>query len=811
MFYSQQGFFPNLFQQAPIPYFVLDTEGKIIDLNEYAEKLTGYKKEELQGKNLFQLPIFNQQDIFKTKNILSKSKKGFSTGPEEYTIYYQDKSEIGVNISTVPLKIKEKVLVLVIISDISVHIDYRQKIEHLNQVLRAIRNVNQLIVKEDNPQNLIQKTGQILTQFRDYSDVWIVLLDKEQNYLTSAQAGFKNEDFSLMIEQYKKGNKPNCLKNILAQKELILISASPKICQDCPLFHYHKEKMIGGITLQYKNNVYGILSVSNPGPYLKNIEERELFQKVAQDLSLALYKIEMDGKRKQLEKALQEKSNKLALLLDITNTMTITHKIEDLFQKIVDNAVKLGGIDSAIIYTVENNSLHLKAAYPPLSENFLKKHRKTDLSENIHIYQAISTKQPIILTDIESAQLTMVEEEISKILHLKSLLYLPLFHKEKTIGILLMGSGDRLYPFSEEELAIYRILAGQISIAIEETRIVEENQNYLKALKKSIKEREKATKELQDRETLFSNIMSSMQDIVFTLDRRQRHTGLYGKWLQKWGLIPERFLGKTVREVLGGENARVHEEANTKALRGEFVLYEWSNQDEYGEHYFQTSLSPILDKNNKVKGLVGIGRDITELKRIHKRLDKTLEGVIELMVKVVERKDPYTAGHQKRVSQLAVGIAEELKLSPNIIDGIKFASLIHDIGKIALPSEILNKPSSLSEVEFKLVMSHPQIGYEIVKNIDFPYPLAEIILQHHERLDGSGYPNHLKDEEIIIEAKILGIADVVEAISSHRPYRPALGIDAALQEITKKRGILYEPKIVDACVKLLKKGFKFES
>ncbi|GAB4114623.1 MAG: hypothetical protein Kow00103_08590 [Candidatus Caldatribacteriota bacterium] len=700
---------------------------------------------------------------------------------------------------------------MVIISDISVHIHYRHKIEHLNQVLRAIRNVNQLIIKEDNPQNLIQKAGQILTQARAYSDVWTVLLDKEQNYLASAQAGFKQEDFSLMIEQYKKGNKPNCLKNILAQKELILISASPKICQDCPLFHYHKEKLISGITLQYKNNVYGILLVSNPGPYLNSIEERELFQEVAQDLSLALYKIEMEEKRKQLEKALQQKSNRLALLLDISNTMTITHKIEDLFQKIVDNTVKLDGIDSAAIYTVENNSLHFKAVYPPLSKNFLEEYRKADLSENIHIYQAISTKQPIILTDIESAQLTMVEEEISKLLHLKSLLYLPLFHKGKSIGVLLIGSGDRLYHFSEEELAIYRTLAGQISIAIEETRIVEENQNYLKVLKKSIKEREKATKELQDRETLFSNIMSSMQDIVFTLDRRQRHTGLYGKWLQNWGLIPERFLGKTFREVLGEENAKVHEEANAKALRGEFVLYEWSSQDEDGEHYFQTSLSPILDKNNKVKGLVGIGRDITELKCIQKRLDKTLEGVIELMVKVVERKDPYTAGHQKRVGQLAARIAEELKLPSNIIDGIKFASLIHDIGKIALPSEILNKPSPLSEVEFKLIMSHPQVGYEIVKNIDFPYPLAEIILQHHERLDGSGYPNHLKDEEIIIEAKILGIADVVEAISSHRPYRPALGIDAALQEITQKKGILYEPKIVDACVKLLKKGFKFES
>jgi HD-GYP domain-containing protein (c-di-GMP phosphodiesterase class II) len=151
-----------------------------------------------------------------------------------------------------------------------------------------------------------------------------------------------------------------------------------------------------------------------------------------------------------------------------------------------------------------------------------------------------------------------------------------------------------------------------------------------------------------------------------------------------------------------------------------------------------------------------------------------------------------------------------MKLPQDKIEGIRIASLVHDIGKISLPAEILNKPTKLTEIEFNLIKDHSQTGYDILKSIEFSWPIAQIILQHHERLDGSGYPQGLKGEDILLEAKIIGVVDVVEAMSSHRPYRPALGIDAALEEITQKKGILYDPEVVDACTKLFKeKEFKF--
>ena len=215
----------------------------------------------------------------------------------------------------------------------------------------------------------------------------------------------------------------------------------------------------------------------------------------------------------------------------------------------------------------------------------------------------------------------------------------------------------------------------------------------------------------------------------------------------------------------------------------------------------------IKDKNDTFR--VTAVRDISERKQARDKLRKTLHATIETMSKIIEVKDPYTAGHQKRVSQIATAIAVELNISKEIIEGIKIASLIHDIGKIGIPTEILSKSTILSDIEFQLIKQHPQIGYDILNNIDFNYPVAQIILQHHERLDGSGYPNHLKDKDILLEAKIIAVADVVEAMSSHRPYRPTLGIEKALEEISNKKGILYDSIVVDTCYQLFhEKGYK---
>jgi len=216
--------------------------------------------------------------------------------------------------------------------------------------------------------------------------------------------------------------------------------------------------------------------------------------------------------------------------------------------------------------------------------------------------------------------------------------------------------------------------------------------------------------------------------------------------------------------------------------------------------------------------VLAFARDITErkfaeekLEKSYESLKKTLDDAIDTMVKIVEMRDPYTAGHQRKVADLAIAIAREMKLEDTRIDQLRIAAVIHDIGKIYVPPDILSRPGKLADVEMQLIKTHSQHGYDIVKDMDFPCTVAKAVLQHHERLDGSGYPNSLKGEDTLLEAKILAVADVVEAMASYRPYRPALGIDKALEEISKNRGRLYDPDVVDACLKLFKEeAFKFE-
>jgi putative two-component system response regulator len=201
-----------------------------------------------------------------------------------------------------------------------------------------------------------------------------------------------------------------------------------------------------------------------------------------------------------------------------------------------------------------------------------------------------------------------------------------------------------------------------------------------------------------------------------------------------------------------------------------------------------------------------------DVRKAMEMLRKSMEGIIQAMSSTIEMRDPYTAGHQQRVADLAQSVSVEMGLSEERVEGVRMAGLIHDLGKIAVPAEILTKPGRLNDIEFNLIKLHPQAGYNILKDIDFPWPLARIVIEHHERIDGSGYPHGLSGEDLLQESKILAVADVVEAMASHRPYRVALGLEVALEEISKNKGVLYDPTVVDACVKIISNGnFQFKS
>lgn len=285
-----------------------------------------------------------------------------------------------------------------------------------------------------------------------------------------------------------------------------------------------------------------------------------------------------------------------------------------------------------------------------------------------------------------------------------------------------------------------------------------------------------------------------------------------------FGLPKDEVAGKSVHEIFP-RNLAVKLKEMDLALPGQSGVQVFEHQVRFADGSKRDVVlhkATYEDAAGCLAGSVGVLIDITERKRAElksekslKKLRKAVEGAVHALVTTVEIKDPYTFGHQQRVSKLAYAIGREMGLSAKIIEGIRLAGLVHDLGKIYVPSEILSKPSKLNSLEFSFVKTHPQVGYDILKRAEFFWPIAQIVFQHHERLDGSGYPSGLTGNAILIEAKIMAVADVVEAITSHRPYRPSLGIDMALKEISRNKGVLYDPDAVDACLRLFKKkGFK---
>lgn len=229
------------------------------------------------------------------------------------------------------------------------------------------------------------------------------------------------------------------------------------------------------------------------------------------------------------------------------------------------------------------------------------------------------------------------------------------------------------------------------------------------------------------------------------------------------------------------------------------------------------STAPLRGEDGGIVGIMAVLKDISQRKRMENELRASLhksqrlfDETIHALSATVEVRDPYTAGHQRRVARLACAIATEMGLPEDQIKSINVAALIHDIGKISIPVEILSKPGHLSEIEHELLRTHVQAGYDILKGIEFPWPIAQIVQQHHERMDGCGYPLGLKCEQICLEAKILSVADTVEATASYRPYRPAGGIDKALEVIKARKGAYYDPEVVAACLVVFKRGFSFD-
>ena len=337
--------------------------------------------------------------------------------------------------------------------------------------------------------------------------------------------------------------------------------------------------------------------------------------------------------------------------------------------------------------------------------------------------------------------------------------------------------------------------------------------------KQTESQREAVLEALRQSEEKYRSILETIQEGYFEVDFAGNFTFFNDSLCRNLGYSKEELMGMNNRQYTDKEYSKKLFQAFNKVYNtGEPTEgFDWQIIRKDGtKRSIEASVSLQKDSSGKPTGFRGIARDVTERKQAEEKLLLTLESlrkafgtIIKVMVSAVEMRDPYTSGHQIRSADLARAIATEMGLPQDKINGIRLAGSIHDIGKLSIPAEILSKPSKLTNIEFSLIKEHSRVGYEMLKDVESPWPLAQIVYQHHERIDGSGYPRNLKGDEIIIEASIMAVADVVEAMASHRPYRPALGIKAALEEIKKNKGILYDEAVADTCLRLfLEKNYQ---
>jgi PAS domain S-box-containing protein/putative nucleotidyltransferase with HDIG domain len=384
---------------------------------------------------------------------------------------------------------------------------------------------------------------------------------------------------------------------------------------------------------------------------------------------------------------------------------------------------------------------------------------------------------------------------------IRSMVAVPIVSADEAIGFIGFESVRATKTWPENIIALLKIVGEIFAFALS---------------------RKRATEALRQSESKYRVLFEHANDAIFLI-KDDKFVDCNTKTLTMFGCMREQITGHSTIEFSppqqadGGDSKARIVEMERLALSGKPQFFEWRYRRHDGILFDSEVSFSRMDVGDQVF-LQSIVRDITDRKQGEEKLAKSLDNLrrtigatVQVIAHVVETRDAYTAGHQRRVADLARSIAVEMNLPSQTVEAIRVAGVIHDIGKISVPAEILSKPGELRHKEFELIKDHPQTGYEILKDVEFPWPIAEIVLQHHERADGSGYPRGLKGDGVLLEARIIAVSDVVEAIASHRPYRPSRGLGVALNEIEKYRGSLYDPDVVDACIRLFReKAYRFD-
>ena len=500
--------------------------------------------------------------------------------------------------------------------------------------------------------------------------------------------------------------------------------------------------------------------------------------------------------------------NEALLVQEIGQKSSDMTKVDELLQYIIESLVKRLDFDRGIIMLANKQKDRLvytvSYGYNPKNEDYLHNiqfHLDNPQSKGTAV-ASFRTQKPFLVNDLSDIEHDLSRKSLDFVntMGSRSFICVPIVYKGESLGVLIVDNVQSKKPLSQTEMSLLMGIAPQIGISI----------------KNAI-----AHQKIKESEECFRSLSENAPDIIYTLGIKGKFTYINPVIETILGYRPEEIIGRYFIDIVRKEDVhrcieffkQVRDHQQTIKEEMGILLHKDGT-----ERYFSFSCAPNFDSESHFIGVVGTFKNMTdirksemELKKSFEKLQSVMSSTIDAISIIVESRDPYTAGHQRRVTQLATAIAGELALSKEKIDLIRMGSLIHDIGKIYIPSEILTKPMKLNDIEYAMIKSHPEVARKILKQVDFIPTVVDMVYQHHERIDGSGYPRELKRDDILIEARILAVADTVEAMATHRPYRPSLGIEKALEEIENQRDILYDEAVADACLKLFReKRFQFK-
>ena len=500
--------------------------------------------------------------------------------------------------------------------------------------------------------------------------------------------------------------------------------------------------------------------------------------------------------------------NEALLVQEIGQKSSDMTKVDELLQYIIESLVKRLDFDRGIIMLANKQKDRLvytvSYGYNPKNEDYLHNiqfHLDNPQSKGTAV-ASFRTQKPFLVNDLSDIEHDLSRKSLDFVntMGSRSFICVPIVYKGESLGVLIVDNVQSKKPLSQTEMSLLMGIAPQIGISI----------------KNAI-----AHQKIKESEECFRSLSENAPDIIYTLGIKGKFTYINPVVETILGYRPEEIIGRYFIDIVRKEDVhrcieffkQVRDHQQTIKEEMGILLHKDGT-----ERYFSFSCAPNFDSESHFIGVVGTFKNMTdirksemELKKSFEKLQSVMSSTIDAISIIVESRDPYTAGHQRRVTQLATAIAGELALSKEKIDLIRMGSLIHDIGKIYIPSEILTKPMKLNDIEYAMIKSHPEVARKILKQVDFIPTVVDMVYQHHERIDGSGYPRKLKRDDILIEARILAVADTVEAMATHRPYRASLGIEKALEEIENQRGILYDEAVADACLVLFReKGFQFK-